>query len=111
MENGPVWCITVHHKQGFWICALQVAAAKRQMSQEQRQLHMQLLREQDEEVCKLRQLLKVQQGQLAAQEQQHVQDVSSLQTSIQEQQQRAALMQQKAAQQEAECTLLKTYCI
>ena len=73
-------------------------------------MQTQLLQEQDEEVCKLRQLLKVQQGQLSAQEQQHVQDVSTLQTSLQEQQQRAALMHQKAMQSEAEGMILKTVC-
>ena len=61
-------------------------------------------------MCKLRQLLKVQQGQLSAQEQQHVLDVSTLQTSLQEQQHQATLMQQKAMHQEAEGMIFSHHC-
>ncbi len=88
--------------------AKQQAVQELQNAEEQLHLHRRLLHEQDEEVCKLRQLLEVQHEQMQAQEQQHGKTCSDLREGIREQQQHAAELQQTAALQEAEglCCLI-----
>ena len=71
-------------------------------AREQLGLQTQLLREQDEEVSKLRQLLDAEHEQLAAQELQQAHHIGQLQEYIRRQQTQAAVQQQTAALQEAE---------
>ena len=65
-------------------------------------LQSQLLREQDSEVQKLRQLLEMERKQTKAQEQQQACDTACLQEAMKEQQQEALLAQQATALQVAE---------
>lgn len=69
---------------------------------EQLSLQSQLLREQDQEVSQLRQLLEMEHEQMAAQERQQADNIGQLQGYIREQQQQAAVLLQAAALQEAE---------